>query len=203
MTPYRYPLPEFALVDFCHPAAGHVFARACRHDGEILAGNGYVALRAARGWWVYDEFPPAGEEFLARFEALPWGRAPGGPWRALDDARGALYRRGALRLWDGARVAPSPVWRVGDCVVRLSALQLVARLPRAEIHTGLADRDDPLFFRFSGGRGIIARDPLLVLWDYHLWEPSHDCLSGERIPADNTPRPNFALPGWPPPECAD
>lgn len=205
MKNYPYPLPERALADYCHPLAGHVFGAAVRHEGEVLAVNGYVALRCTRGWWVTEEFSEAGAEYMERFDALPWGQVLTGEWRALSDLGAGLWVGGELEMWalGSARLAVSPVWRVGDSLCRLSLLQAVARLPRCEVFIGASDREDPVFFRFSGGRGLIAYDARLTLWSRHVFAPQHDCLTGERVTRSNRPKPNFALPGWPPPEVAD
>lgn len=206
MKSYPYPLPEYALSDFCHPATGHPLGSALRHEGEILAGNGYVALRATRGHWIHEEFPIAPADYLERFGALPWERPLVGPWRLLSDAGPVMWRRGQIGFWHGPngqserpwRPAPNPIWRVGDAVVRLSLLQLVARLPRVEVYTGAQDNLEPLFFRFSGGRGMIAHDPRLSNWSYHLFAPQTDCLTGERVAPATGPKPSWPLPGWPP-----
>ena len=145
--------------------------------------------------------PPAG--FLERFESLPWERPLAGPWRHLADGSASMTRIARIAPWRGENVAFSPVWRVGDVVTRLSWLQLVTRLPRCEVFTGTQDAGDPLFFRFSGGRGIIAHDPRLTSWSHHLFPPAHDCLTGDRIAPATAPRPGFSLPGWPPQECAE
>lgn len=200
---HPYPLPAHALETFRRPHPAHALHGIHRHDGELLVGNGYVAVRAHRGLWMPSEYPEAAGEFLERFGALPWERPLAGPWRALDEASAALWRRGEIGMWDGDRLAASPVWLVVDTLVRLSVLQLVARLPRAEVLVGNADREDPMFFRFAGGRGIIARDRRLTQWSFHLWPPRHDCLTGERLERETRPKPCFSLPGWPPPDCAE
>lgn len=206
MKPYPYPLPESALEDFCSPRPENVFGQACRHEGEIWAGNGYVAIRAARGRWIDAEFPEASPAFLERVMALPWDRPLVGPWRALEDAREPILRRGSLALWAGHRLAPSPIWRVGASICRLALIRLIWRLPRCEVFLGPVDSAEPLFFRFSGGHGLIAHDPRLTLWSFHLWPPQTDCLSGELVPARGAPAPTlrrFSLPNWPPADPVD
>ncbi len=178
MSDFPYPLPQYALAEFCGTRAGFLLSAPVRQEREILAGNGYLAIRCHRGGWIDHEFAAASASYLARFEALPWGRWEqlGDDWRALD--LGSLCRRGRIDYWINHRPAPSPVWRVGSAVVRLSMLQQVARLPRCEVNW-TPDQDTPLFFRFSGGRGMIARDARLTLWSYALFQPRVDCLSGE------------------------
>jgi hypothetical protein len=149
------------------------------------------------------EFRTASPVFVERITALPWDRPLAGSWRALDEGRSAITQRGQIGVWSGMRLAPTPVWRVGDSVVRLSLLQLIWRLPRCEVYTGPVDAMEPLFFRFSGGRGMIAADPRLTLWSYHLFAPLHDCLSGERVERGDTPKRRWGLPGWPPADATE
>lgn len=196
---FPYPLPEYALGEFCSPVAGSVFDAPARVGSEIVAANGFLAIRAHRGGWIDSEFAEARPEFVTRFGKLPWGRwdGLGDDWRTLD--RQTMMRRGEIGLWLKGKPAPSPVWRVGNVQVRLSMLQLIARLPRAEVQwTG--DRDTPLFFRFSGGRGMVARDERLALWSYALFQPTVDPLTGDVVKSASGAKPNFGTP--PPPEPA-
>lgn len=219
-TAFKYPLPSEALNLFCHPVSRHHLSRPMRMDGEVVAANGYVAIRCQRGAWIDSEFPEAWTDFRSRVERLPWARMAHlkDDWRALDDVRGTLFRRAPIGLWiddarDAGRLSPSPVvWVAGGILVRLSMLQLIARLPRCEIYTGTMNTDDPLWFRFSGGRGLIARDTKLTSpAAFTVFEPMRDCLTGERVERQKTPKPNFgtppppepALEGWPPPTAED
>lgn len=217
---YPYPLPEHALADFCHPCDWHLLHKPRLWDGCMVAANGYVAIRCQRGAWIDSEFPEASTDFRSRVERLLWGRMSHlkDDWRALDDVRGTLFRRAPIGLWiddarDAGKLSPSPVvWVAGGILVRLSLLQLIARLPRCEIHTGPMNADDPLWFRFSGGRGLIARDSKLTApAAFTVFEPMRDCLTGERVERQKTPKPNFgtppppepALEGWPPTTAED
>ena len=158
------PMPIEALLAFCHPWDGHLLSQPRRGDGEVLAANGYIAIRAKKGWWLESDFQPAGEEYRKRFDKLPWARFErlGDHWRPLDNVRGDLFRSGKIEPWLRHRPAPTPLWLFNSRLrVRLSHLQLVAMLPRCEAFTGTDDRDDPLFFRFTGGIGIMARDAKL------------------------------------------
>ena len=204
---YPYPLPADALAEFLPPSAWHVLGRACRHEGEILAGNGYVALRAARGAWLDHEFPEAGGEFVARFGKLPWGRWPAGKdeeWRLMAERGAELATTGEVGLWLKGKLAPSPVWLVNDKRVRLSLLQLVARLPRAEVFTGRQDADDPVWVRFSGGRVALAMDKRLTMFSREIFQPYRDGWTGERVE-----RPGkflgvkSHLKDWPPADFSD
>jgi hypothetical protein len=212
---YPYPLQIGALDGFVHPREEHVFAQAVRHGQEIVAANGYLAIRVRRGLWLPSDFPEAGADYLARLARIPWERfsALQGPWRELSEIRGDLYRHGARAVWrddDSGRLSPGPIWRVATVPVRLTLLQLVSRLPRCEVHAGTCDRDDPLFFRFSGGMGAIARDRKLAETSYEVFAPQFG-YDGVRIERPRVPAPNFgkppppepALEGWPPAEVVD
>lgn len=208
---FGYPLPEYALADFCCAAAG-VLSRPMRHEGEIIAANGYVALRAYRGRWLDSDFPPASPEYMARINALPWERyqkLAADEWRTLTDARAHLYRRGRMGLLRAgtARLAPSPVWLVGHVLVRLTLLQLIDRLPRCEVWTGNGGPGQPLWFRFTGGRGAIAADARLRESSFSIFQPVFNEWTGafeKSRPADHG-RVRLTMPGnqWPPPEPVD
>lgn len=205
---FRYPLPQAALAEFVHPAPWHRFARYWRHDGEILAANGYVAIRAHRGAWLDREIPAASAEFLGRFGKLPWTHweqvAGKRTWEKLDDESLRIWGHPRLGLWLNEKVAPSPVVCVNEVRVRLSVLQLVAMLPRAEVWAGPLDREHPLWFRFSGGRGCIARDAMLTARPImHLFAPRHDVFDGTRLDKADPGRArglDFSMKDWPPVE---
>jgi len=203
MKAYPYPLTDGVLEDFRHPDSRNSLYPVVRCEGDLLAANGYVAIRCYRGLWFTEEYPEAGAKYLERFDSLPWDRPIVGDWRALDEARGMIWKRGTVGMWLRGTLAPSPVWRVVDSVCRLSVLQLVARLPKAEVFTGLTDPGEPVFFRFSGGRGIIAAETRLAEWSFHLWPPWHDALTGQRVERERARRPSFSLPGWPPNPAED
>jgi hypothetical protein len=217
MKSHPYPLPAEALLDYCRPVAGHPFAAPLRHAGAILAANGYLALRATRGGWLDDDYAEASPEAAARLARLPWARlehlCQQPEWRRLSELGSELAARGALRLWaaDGG-LAPSPVWAVADAGrIRLSVLQLIARLPRAELWTGGGGVLEPVFFRFSGGAGIVPLEERLsrpgLRPARRIFAPERDAL-GTIVRA---PRPTEAqaraytgprtlLPNWPPAE---
>ena len=69
---FPFPLPLYALEGFLYPRAGSVFAAAHWHEGEVMACNGHVALRALKGAWLPEDFAPPAAEFLERFLGLPW-----------------------------------------------------------------------------------------------------------------------------------
>lgn len=208
---FPFPLPESALAEFCHPDERHTLARPMRAGREILAGNGYMAIRCRKGNWIDREFPEADRYFLERFDKLPWHRfaelTASDAWDALDTVRGPMSRHGALAVWNGTKTQACPIWRVRDHVVRLSFLQLVARLPRAEVFTGPASRADGMFFRFSGGVGIVANDARLTHGTFEIFQPSADVFdSGRLIERNRTARPvRLTQPGvnWPPVDLTD
>lgn len=208
---FGYPLPEHALAEFCCAAAG-VLSRPMRHHGEMIAANGYVALRAHRGAWLEREHPEATPEFMARINALPWDRYQkllDDDWRPLAEARGHLYRRGRMGvLRDGtARMAPSPVWLVGHVLVRLTLLQLIDRLPRCEVWTGNGGPGQPLWFRFTGGRGAVAADARLRESSFSIFQPVFNEWTGtfQKSRPASQPSVRLTMPGnpWPPPEPVD
>jgi hypothetical protein len=196
---FPYPLPATALEEFRHPEDWHGLRHIVRHGDEVLAGNGYVAIRCERGRWLDADFREAPGQFLERFGKLPWHAFPRGCelWRPLADVASVLNERAAHGLWLRGRLAPSPVWRVGGVLVRLSMLQLVARLPRAEVNW-TDHPESPLWFRFSGGHGLIARDARLTLESRAIFQPREDVLSGgleKRKAAPGTLRLQHG-PGW-------
>lgn len=207
MKSYPFPLPESALADFCSPLEGHALGKPFHHEGFIYAGNGYLAIRASKGRWIDDEFPDLEGEAKRRMMSLPWeqARMAAGEWRELDTVRGDLFRSGTIDLWLGDRPAPSPVWRVGKALVRLSHLQRMAMLPRAEVCPRATGPNLPLFFRFSGGLGIIPANKRLTIHSRELFPPQYCPLRGHEI---ERPTQQFlGLPStnrnWPPPEPTD
>lgn len=208
MKAFAYPLPLKALSEFTHPAEWHGLHHARRHGAEVLAGNGYVALRVRKGMWLAADHEAAGAEFLGRIGKLPWTRfdSLNDDWRAMDSAGGRLFAPGQIDFWLRDKPAPTPVWRVNDTLlVRVSLLQLIARLPRCECYTGRQSHGEHLFFRFSGGVGIIAADARLTMASGELFGAARDLWSGERLERRKGPRPSFSLPGkpWPPEDLSE
>lgn len=207
---FSYPISREALEMFCHPVEATGLSRAARWEREILAANGYAAIRVQRGSWLDSEFPAASAEYLGRIGKLPWLAFPGARngWRSLADVASSLGLRGGIGLWLNDRLAPSPVWLVGGCRVRLSLLQLVARLPRVEVYAE-EDRSCPLWFRFSGGLGAIAADPRL--WEagqgvaFSIFQPTMDVLGGGTMKRGSGGTLRLAQPGvnWPPVDESD
>ncbi|MEI7912009.1 MAG: hypothetical protein WCK77_20445 [Verrucomicrobiota bacterium] len=199
---FPFPLPLYALGGFVHPAPGSVFAAAHWHEGEALACNGHVALRAGKGAWLPEDFAPPAAGFLERFLGLPWvdGLAADA-WRSMDDLGALLYRQGAREVFEGGKLAACPAVRVnGRVVVPLSLLQLVGMLPRCAVWCGPMDQEDALAFSFSGGRGLIGNHGLREA-AFSIFEPNrHD--DGSRVGKYIVP-PSLPLPGWPPVDESD
>jgi len=102
---------------------------------------------------------------LERLQGLGgWYRSPhedAGAWRKLDDCTLDLFRDGVLPMWDAssgkARYCVAPAAAVNASrVIPAASLQLVSRLPRAEVYTA-PERHSPVPFRFNGGDGLMAR----------------------------------------------
>ena len=185
-SPFPSPLQIGVVDHFCHPREGHLYSRAVWQGDAVLTANHFHAIRFTRGMWVAKEdFDAAPAEFLKRFEALPWGRFEGIPdeWRKLDEIRGELYRSAPISPWDkNGNCAPSRVWRVnGTFLARLSHLQLIARLPRCEVHLGVMAADAPLLFRFNGGMGMLVADRRLTEAGFSVFEPRRHHEDGERV----------------------
>jgi hypothetical protein len=163
-APFTFPITLSAMENFRHPDPANI-RHGLHMDGDALVSmNGYIILRASRGYWLATDFPPAPPEFAVKASSLPWNAFPpdGDGWRRLDDKRGDLYARAPISMFtDKHKPTPSPVWRVGGLhMIRLSHLQQLARLPRCEVFT-TGTRDDFAFFRFNGGLAIVPRDKRL------------------------------------------
>ena len=208
-APMRFPLTEGDIALFCHPGEGHPYQRPHMIKGNLHAGNGHIAIRATSGRWMESDFQPAPELFKTRIGSLPWGAIHGDSpeWRSMDEVRGTIYKYAPITIWtDKGKRAPSPVVSIGGHhLIRLSHLQLIARLPRCEAYAGAVTRHDPLFFRYNGGSVIVPTDQSLTTASFEIFAPRHDVLSGERIARSST-RQDFSgghMPGWPPPEPID
>jgi len=171
-----FPLPlQMGVLDhFCHPDERHVLAHPVFYSGQALAANCYVAIRVDRGLWMESDFaePPVG--MLQRVLSLPWMDVreldPDG-WKSMHEVGRHLWRHGRIEPWLKGKAAPSPVWRVNESFLcRLSHLQLVAQLPRAEVWCGARNAADPLRFRFSGGIGLVAVDGRLTESSFSIFD---------------------------------
>ena len=213
---FPYPLQFGVLESFCHPLSWHPFARPAYHDGQALAGNGYILLRVHRGLWMPSDFQDPPNGFLTRFLSAPWKTADpeSSDWRSLDEIKGPLFRFGEIGCWLNGKCAPSPVWHVGSVFMgRVSHLQLIARLPRCEVlpPNGRAIDAEPLHFRFSGGMGLLAHDTKLSASSFRVFQPQYCPLDGEEIKRSKAKNWNFGTPpppeplldDWPPAEVSD
>lgn len=159
---FAYPVSTGDLAYFCHPSlelfAAPVMAENGGERGDVLVASGYVALRL----WKWSGEPPeraAGAEYRRRFENLPWGRfahaGQHGEWRLITDA--PIYRYGIFPLWHGPRTFTMDrlVCVAGAPLIPLALLQLIGRLPKAEMCVSGSLLGQPILFRFAGGMGII------------------------------------------------
>lgn len=204
MKSFPYPLPLHALDEFRHPAEASVFHRPAFHAGETLVGNGHIALRIRKGHWFDEDHAPASPEFLERFDRLGWDFSPvdGGKWHLLDSVRGTLFRHAGIGFWLNGKPAPTPLVWIGDRLrVRLSLLQLVSRLPRAEV----CAQPHALLIRFSGGMGIAPRDKRLDQCGtaFSLFAPERCPYDGRELGKRSEVRLEVPGRNWPPPEPID
>jgi hypothetical protein len=178
--PFRFPLPESALPYFCHPDHVPFTAPVRLESGEMGAASGWVALRVRRFHGFAEEYPPASAEFVERFEALPWAKWPdltGREWRKFDAVAGTLWRDPPLSLWRMEsmkwRISRQKLVRVaGAPLVPLALLQLLSRLPAAELCLHAPEPTSPVFFRFAGdGMGIIPHHGHLEGGAFELFKP--------------------------------
>lgn len=207
---HPFPLPHHALAEFCHPSPASPFHEPRQQGRETIVANGHLALRITKGNWFDSDIPPAEDapEFLERIGKLDFAAPFTSPhWQPLEDVAPRLFAHGSISLWLNGKRAPSPVVFVaGRFRARLAVLQLVSRLPRAEIHTGPADPSKPLWFRFSGGSGLIARDRNLDTCGpaFAIFEPERCLYTDARLERRQRFQ-GLEMPGnpWPPPEPID
>jgi hypothetical protein len=215
-TPFLFPLRAGDIACFCHPDPTHDLAQPHFIDGDLSAGNGYLAIKATRGLWLESDFTPAPYEAKERISNLPWHNVPEADhpeWRKLDDIRGILYQYGSIHPWtDKHKPTPSPVWRVAQQhLIRLSHLQLIARLPAAQIYCGHLTATSPAFVRFNGGSLIIPLNRSLQAYSRDIFAPSYDVFTGERktryVPPKTSyvpkPIPEPAIEDWPPTDTTE
>jgi hypothetical protein len=214
-----YPVQAAHLEAFTHPAEASAWHRIRSWDGGLILGNGWLALRVHRGAFDLADYPAASAEFLSRWGKIPWTRwgtlAASTAWRATHDVAGEVFKR-PFEMWldsTGTR-APSPTWSVASIPVPANLFQALARLPRCEVFTGAVDPTDPLWFRFSGGCGALARARAVAATGISrsFFQPRRCSLTGDTLRDAPTPPPAAArpastplgrLPGWPPPTPLD
>ncbi len=148
---FPHPIDLGTLEAFTHPHRDHPLHHPLPAVPVTYAGNGYIALRCHRGLWIATDFPVPAEPTLKRLQDLPWTlfdkTSDTARWQALHHARPALSKTG-----------PTGIVIVAErYLIRRTHLQLIARLPRAEILTH-GGHEDTMAFRFSGGTGLIPRD---------------------------------------------
>jgi hypothetical protein len=216
-TPFGHPLTEWDVRQFTHPDPSDSLHRVhINAAGQILAANGTVALRVENGRWLPADFTPAPPAVLDRLAKLPWEKfpvdAPPEQWRAMDEAIPALFRfqfdpvferkAGTPPRW---KFFPSVPVRVADGPdVALGILQLISRLPRAELHVEGLRRESPVFFRFTGGAGVIAYRRTGDMFRFSIFKPQRD-HNHRIIERRSAPKPRFphSGPQWPPKDESD
>lgn len=195
MKPFPYPIHAEDLLHFCHPDPSHPLGQVYYEDTHAICGNGYLALRSHRGLWLHTDFEYLPPEVDERFSKVPWGKMSllaADEWRELHDVKHHLVRHAAINPWCipnpqhptlRYRLTPSPIWRVGYAApVRLSLLQLIARLPKCEVFVGDLLAGSPTFFRYAGGQGAVMPDPKLDLHSFRLFDPcDHHPLDGPQL----------------------
>ena len=159
MKHFHYPVTAEQLRELCHPDPGHAFAEPFRWGDDWGVANGWLGLRVR----TFLDCEWVSAEAVERIERLPWGRFEKvqDDWGKLDDRRGGLWRHGESRVWqrlqDG-RAVPWTLQRVNvgpGCVqVTRGMLQLVSKLPRAEVNLGPMGQEW-LMVRFNGGEGFL------------------------------------------------
>ncbi len=159
-----FPISAEALQALCHPDHRHAYHRPVMlPSDDLAAANGWLMLKAHK--FALPAPDPATPAFLDRWDrAGKWRRdtwTDGHDWRPTDDIFGTLFRFGPKPVWEPTRVRyhlrRHPAALVGRAaIVPIALLQLVARLPRAEVRADISDHSQPLPFRFNGGRGHIA-----------------------------------------------
>jgi hypothetical protein len=216
-TPFLFPIRAGDISLFCHPDPSTGLDKPHFVDGDLCAGNGFIAIRARRGLWLESDFEKPDPSFLNRLGNLPWHLTPDPQdpeWRSLDDIRGQIYRNAPIALWnDQGRRHPSPIWRVAQSqFIRLSHLQLIARLPGAKIYAGDLIRLQPIYITFVGGTVILPYDQAIPQdWSFDIFKPTYHLIDGTRDKRTNRvapcfvppPKPEPAIDGWPPAEPQD
>lgn len=163
MKHFHFPLTADQVQAFAYPGGGDCFSAPFiwpAADGWGCA-SGWAALRVR----TFIDCARADQAAVERIERLPWEfferETKEKDWGKLDDRRGGLWRHGEKRIWQqmaGGRWVPRKLDRVNMGIqgvqVTVGLLQLVSKLPRAEVFTGLAD-PRWLFFRFNGGEGVV------------------------------------------------
>lgn len=216
-APFPFPLRAGDIAEFCHPSPDSGLDRPHFLDGDLHAGNGHIAIRARRGLWLENDFDKPSYEFMERLSNLPWGSFPDSAspeWRALDDVRGHIYKRAVISPFnEQGKRQPSPIWTIaGAQYIRLSHLQLLARLPGAKVYAGPLTRFSPIYITFNGGTVLVPRDEAIIKpASFNIFAPGFDIFDGSRkarsAPVKTSyvpkPIPDQPIEDWPPAEPQD
>lgn len=157
---FGYPMTLAGLREFCHPGGGPL-SQPIQWGVDTVACNGWVVVRLETAVEKYEEHPEA-DRVRLRIEGAPWDRArlvPEDAWRNLAERRATLLRYGSWPAFGLKRgkwnLRTLRMVGVGDGFVTTEALlQMVARLPRAEIAVQTLGAGW-LPFRFRGGTGML------------------------------------------------
>lgn len=169
--PFGHPLPAEVLAHFRHPLRTSVWHHAYRIHGATWFGNTHCLFASTSAWLDAEardvRFPDAFQQVLDHFT---WHRLERtldnetAHWHPIEDSRLVLFRFPPKPLWhehgQGIHLRPGPTVRIGQHLVQLATLQLIARLPAVAIHASHV-RGDPLMVRFRGGHGVVPPVPFL------------------------------------------
>jgi len=208
-APFRFPISAGDISLFCHPSPDSGLDRPHYLDGDLHAGNGFIAIRARRGLWMESDFDKAPYEFMERLSNLPWNGFPDSKspeWRSLDDIRGTIYKYATVSLWnDQGKRQPSPIWRIGGAqYIRLSHLQLIARLPGAKVYAGPLTKTSPIYITYNGGTVLLPLEMGICKGaSFDIFAPTFDRFDNTRQKLHTGPRPSFVPPPAPEPAIED
>jgi len=213
--PFRHPVHRDHLPYFVHPGGVPEFEAPFLHDGVVHCNNGWLAIR-------FHNMPTDGIEENAeaseKMAKVPWGDiakcTDQDNWRPLHDARASLFKFGARPCWHRVDDAFQPIlrplcWVGPGRVADVGFLQLLSRLPRAEVWAWDVGRKLPVFVRFNGGEAILA--PIQEdHWNatgakFAILNPRRDDQGFPTWKPFKTKEYTVdvrGMPGWPPPESA-
>jgi len=163
------PITAEHLDAFVHPGGVAVFespflppAELQTTDPHTYAAAGFFCHRTTYAIPDVEPHPAA----YARAQSLPWGRFQDYDteglkhrWRPLADAETRLFKFPPKPIWEKSsrrfNLRNGPFVRVGNATMtHLPILQLLARLPRAEVFLG-SGIFDPVLVRYRYGQAII------------------------------------------------
>lgn len=158
--PFGLPLPGAAAEWLCHPDERHTYHRPAMVGETLCIGNGWLVIEAER--FLLPAPEDASPAFQQRWQAIRWpsrGALFQPDLRTLDDVAGTLWRFGPKPPWERGSMnwhpRVQPAVQIGKAaIVPLAMLQLIARLPRAQVEAQTI-LGQPVEFAFNGGRGLL------------------------------------------------